>query len=345
MRHTMVKNYWYAVSQSSLIEKKPLRLLRFELKLVLWRNSQGNLVCLEDRCAHRGTSLGLGKVVDGCIECPYHGFRYGSDGNCTRVPSNGVKSQIPKSLKVRSFPVRESNGIVWLWWGDPQTSYPELPWFNEFSDPGAPYVEISRETPISFCRGMEANLDFAHFYFVHRFFKIPGLGPVADPFKASVNGNLIEVQGNLRPEVNPQRKWGKSHETGVSIKGFVLFPGLAAYDAPGKNPQGERTFVAMSPITENKSWLLIRIYYPNNAFRFIYRFYWKTIFLKFLFPIIHQQDLRVIQEQVPQSSGLHSDLLVSCADQGITHYLRLWGQALKLDKDQERIRKSYVREA
>ncbi|MEO5968991.1 MAG: aromatic ring-hydroxylating dioxygenase subunit alpha [Bdellovibrionia bacterium] len=320
----MVKNYWYAVDRSSLIQKEPVKLQRFGLKLVLWRDGQGKIACLEDRCAHRGTALSLGKLTEGCIECPYHGFRYASDGSCTRVPSNGECAKIPSSFKVRSFPVREVHEIVWLWWGDARAQYPEIPWFQEFGDSDAPYVEVSRQSPISFCRGMEANLDFAHFYFVHRFFKIPGLGPVADPFEASVDGDLIQVQGTLRCELKAGQRLSPAQQKGVSFKGSVLFPGLAAYDAPGKISGGERTFVALCPVSETESWILVRIYYPNTAFKALHRFYWKNIFLKILFPIIHQQDLRVIQQQAPQDSGLNSDSLISRADRGIALYLQLF---------------------
>lgn len=323
----MIKNYWYAISRSDLIRKHPLKIERFGIKMVLWRNSQGSLTCLEDRCAHRGTSLALGKVVGDCIECPYHGFQYNSQGACNRIPSNGSRAKIPDFLRIRNFEVQEAKGIVWFWWGDSRNAYPELPWFEEYKNDD-PYVEASREMPISFCRGMEGNLDFGHFYFVHRAFRMPGMGPVADPFESTVTGDLIRVQGTLRHEKKPP-------SSGVSFEGAVLFPGLATYDAPGRAKKKDRTFVALSPIDEDRTWLLIRFYFPKGLLAPLKHFYWKFIFLKILFPMIHHQDIRVMKAQTPQSSGLHTDLLMSKADAGIAQYLALWNQALK--RGQEKV--------
>ncbi|NMG22481.1 hypothetical protein DP116_24740 [Brasilonema bromeliae SPC951] len=38
--------------------------------------------------------MALGRVIDGCIECPYHGFRYASEGHCTLIPCEGKKAKI-----------------------------------------------------------------------------------------------------------------------------------------------------------------------------------------------------------------------------------------------------------
>jgi vanillate O-demethylase monooxygenase subunit len=39
-------------------------------------------------CGHRGTQLSLGWVEGEEIICPYHGFRYGTDGRCTAIPAH-----------------------------------------------------------------------------------------------------------------------------------------------------------------------------------------------------------------------------------------------------------------
>ena len=73
-----------------------------ELALVLYRRQDGTAVALEDRCAHRAYPLSAGQVKGDSIECGYHGFAYGPDGGCTRVPA---QSLIPKRAKVAGLPV------------------------------------------------------------------------------------------------------------------------------------------------------------------------------------------------------------------------------------------------
>ena len=55
-----------------------------------------------------------GSVVDGCIQCPYHGWEYDGSGNCTRMPSTAFC----KGIRVSSLPVCEADGFVWVWPGE-----------------------------------------------------------------------------------------------------------------------------------------------------------------------------------------------------------------------------------
>ena len=93
----------------------PVHRIVCELALVLYRRTDGTAVVLEDRCAHRAYPLSAGQVKGDSIECGYHGFAYGPDGGCTRVPA---QSLIPKRARVRAFPFVEKDGWVWVWTGD-----------------------------------------------------------------------------------------------------------------------------------------------------------------------------------------------------------------------------------
>lgn len=60
----------------------------------------GRPIALIDRCAHRGMPLSAGAVVDGTVECPYHGYRYGADGRCTLIPALGPDSPAHPGLRL-----------------------------------------------------------------------------------------------------------------------------------------------------------------------------------------------------------------------------------------------------
>ena len=81
--------HWYPVLGSRELGRKPVAKTRFGRRLVFWRDGEGRAACVEDRCAHRGAALSLGRVSDGAIECPFHGFRFAPDGACVRVPVEG----------------------------------------------------------------------------------------------------------------------------------------------------------------------------------------------------------------------------------------------------------------
>jgi phenylpropionate dioxygenase-like ring-hydroxylating dioxygenase large terminal subunit len=50
-------------------------------ELVLWRGPEGKIIVMRDRCPHRSAKLSLGKIVNGNIQCRYHGFQYDREGD------------------------------------------------------------------------------------------------------------------------------------------------------------------------------------------------------------------------------------------------------------------------
>lgn len=89
---------------------------------ILCRNHDGTVALLDGHCTHRGASLGHGgEIVDGCVQCPFHGFRYGMDGKCTFIPDN---SRLPKAAVLKSLPLAESLGMIWVFYGATPTFPP-----------------------------------------------------------------------------------------------------------------------------------------------------------------------------------------------------------------------------
>ena len=109
-----VLDAWYVAAWSHEVTREPASRTVCELPLVLYRRQDGLAVVLADRCAHRGFPLSSGRVVEDPVECGYHGFAFGCDGVCTRVPA---QSTIPARARVRAFPVVERDGWVWVWTG------------------------------------------------------------------------------------------------------------------------------------------------------------------------------------------------------------------------------------
>ena len=66
------------------------------MPFVAFRDEEGAAHVLADTCVHRGSSLSAGSVRDGCVICPYHGWQYGGDGKCVKVPSAQLAAAEPR---------------------------------------------------------------------------------------------------------------------------------------------------------------------------------------------------------------------------------------------------------
>jgi phenylpropionate dioxygenase-like ring-hydroxylating dioxygenase large terminal subunit len=61
----MIRNQWYIIAESRQIKSgKPIGMKRLGEKLVLWRDADGKVCCMQDQCVHRGAGLSIGKLVD-----------------------------------------------------------------------------------------------------------------------------------------------------------------------------------------------------------------------------------------------------------------------------------------
>jgi len=76
------------------------------------KNQDGQFVCLTDRCPHRAARLSNGQIIEGRIECLYHGWQFGTDGQCLHIPQLPEDTKIPVNACVPSFKVVERQGII-----------------------------------------------------------------------------------------------------------------------------------------------------------------------------------------------------------------------------------------
>ena len=86
----------------------------FNVPWVAFRDDQGRAGCVKDECAHRACPISLGKLVDGKVQCPYHGWEYTTGGECVKMPS--IKKLLP-DVFVDAAPVVERDGLIRVWTG------------------------------------------------------------------------------------------------------------------------------------------------------------------------------------------------------------------------------------
>lgn len=111
-----MKNCWYVAAYDRELEDGgPLGRTLLNEPVVLFRDSTGTPVALEDRCCHRHLPLSLGRVAGDRLQCGYHGLEFDAAGACVHVPG---QSKVPPGAAVRSFPLVEKWGFLWIWMGD-----------------------------------------------------------------------------------------------------------------------------------------------------------------------------------------------------------------------------------
>lgn len=114
---TFLRNAWYAAGWTADFAEKPVARTFLDEPVVLFRRTDGELVALSDMCPHRFAPLSLGRHNGDTIRCPYHGLVFDGAGVCVHNPHG--KGLRPSSLNVRAYPLREQEGLVWIWMGEP----------------------------------------------------------------------------------------------------------------------------------------------------------------------------------------------------------------------------------
>lgn len=132
--------------------------------LVVWRG-KGGVLAWQDLCLHRGVRLSLGRVVEGCaLRCAYHGWTYGEDGRCLKMPAHPSLNP-PEKARVHEYSCREQDGLVWVALAEPELDPPRL---FESGNPNFRSIACGPyPCPAGAPRLIENFLDVAHLPIVH----------------------------------------------------------------------------------------------------------------------------------------------------------------------------------
>jgi nitrite reductase/ring-hydroxylating ferredoxin subunit len=72
----------------------------------------GKISAISNVCRHQNGPLGEGRIIDGCVTCPWHGYQY--------LPQDGA-SPPPFTEKISTFQTRIVDGRIWI---DPRPNPP-----------------------------------------------------------------------------------------------------------------------------------------------------------------------------------------------------------------------------
>ena len=202
------QNYWYCAAFGKELEQKPLARTILGQAVVLYRTGDGRPVAFDDRCCHRRVPLSAGKIEGDNLRCGYHGLVYNPAGKVIWAPG---QDHLPPGAQVRSYPIVEKHGWVWIWPGDPAlAAKTPVPNYDKYDDPNwASYEEL---LPISgnYFLVVDNLLDLSHLPFLH----------------AATIGSPEDVNPNLNWERGPDWIKGTRVARGLSPSPRNLMEGL-----------------------------------------------------------------------------------------------------------------------
>ena len=116
-------NLWYPVLPSWAVAGAPVGITRLSENLVLWRDEDGAVHAVEDRCPHRGARLSLGWNLGDRLACWYHGVEVDGTGTVRKVPAVD-RCPLEGQRAVKSYPVQEICGAIFAYFSDAQHPEP-----------------------------------------------------------------------------------------------------------------------------------------------------------------------------------------------------------------------------
>ncbi|GEC03634.1 oxidoreductase subunit alpha [Streptomyces spinoverrucosus] len=161
-----VRNQWYVAAYAHEVGRELLGRTVLGEPILLYRTEDGRAVGLADRCVHRRFPLSEhpSRLEGDKVVCGYHGFTYGTDGVCVRVPG---QTRVPRTARLATYPVVEQDSFVWVWIGDREpgdTLPPRAPWLDS-----PHYTTVCGMEPIEGDYGLLVDnlLDLSHETYLH----------------------------------------------------------------------------------------------------------------------------------------------------------------------------------
>jgi len=164
-----MRDYWQPVALSHELEPgRPVCGARvLSTPLVVFRDETGAPQVLDRHCAHRGADLSYGRLEDGGLRCPFHGWLFAGDGHCLEQPAEPEDSTYHQRIKLQAYPAVEINGIVFAYLGE--GTAPSLPTLDCLRAPGSHSFAFKGFMACNWLQALEIGIDPAHASFLHRF--------------------------------------------------------------------------------------------------------------------------------------------------------------------------------
>jgi phenylpropionate dioxygenase-like ring-hydroxylating dioxygenase large terminal subunit len=141
-----MRRYWIPALLSWEVAEPdcpPVRVKLLGEALVMFRDSAGRIGLLDEFCAHRGTSLWLGRNEEYGLRCIWHGWKYDVTGQCVHQLNESADTSFAPKIRIKSYPTCEFGGVVWAYMGPPD-KMPAAFWLDPGGGKPSPCLEGDR---------------------------------------------------------------------------------------------------------------------------------------------------------------------------------------------------------
>lgn len=288
-----LRTYWHPLATGAeLARGKPLARTLLGEPLVLFRDASGQVAALHDRCPHRHAPLSGGRVRNGELECPYHGWRFAADGCCVAVPGMALE-KTGKPL-LASFPCQLAHGLVWACLvPDAGTPPPVAPAITAEVD----HFFMTDTVNCTLQQAAENFLDGFHTHFVH-----------AGWIRRDNRRQQVQVSVHHLPDGVEARYSGEGLQAGLissllegdrqGSMGRFRLPGVAEIEYRGQHGLNLLVTAWLTPESAGRLHIHARVatrrgWLPGGL---------KRLFLRQLFGVILRQDKQIL-EQTSRNTG------------------------------------------
>jgi phenylpropionate dioxygenase-like ring-hydroxylating dioxygenase large terminal subunit len=166
----LMRRYWQPAALTEELSGnrpiKPIRLLGEDL--VIFKDDRGRYGLVGRQCPHRGTDLAYGRLEDGGLRCPFHGWLFDVTGKCLETPAEPPESNLCANIRQKAYPVVEKNGILFAYMGPGEP--PAFSNFDCFVAPDSHTFAFKGLIDCNWLQSLEVGVDPVHTSFLHRFF-------------------------------------------------------------------------------------------------------------------------------------------------------------------------------
>jgi len=253
-------NDWHPVAKvDDFADGRPIAARLLGEDIVLWRSGD-DFFAWRDLCVHRGTRLSLGRVVGADrLECPYHGWTYGTDGRCVLIPAH--PEQVPPAKAcVVAYQASLAHGVVWVTLGSGATGIPKFDLLDDPTHevlPAGPY-RVRASGP----RVIENFLDVGHFPFVHEGILGDRARPEIADYTADVGPDGVVAEGVKVFQPDP---YGTGQGSMVTYTYRVLRPLSASLVKHGELSFGMLLSVTPHDAVDSTAWMWMAMNYKTDS--------------------------------------------------------------------------------
>lgn len=249
------RNQWWVGAYSDEVGRGLLSRDILDEPVIFYRTLAGVAVAMAGICPHRAFPLAKGRLVGDALQCGYHGMEFDAAGACRHVPS---QSGVPRKAGLRTYPLIEKGGLVWIWTGASERAEPSLlPDLAAvgLSGDGAWAVEQHPLATVDarYILLIENLLDLSHVTFIHEKTIPSGEKVAAIPVSIIETQTGITVQRKAELPLNPLLKIQFPEQEGPVLQHFdaeylgpcLIRTGGAMFDAASGAALGIQNYLHM----------------------------------------------------------------------------------------------------